>query len=250
MFKRFMQSRALASALGFLIAAYMVLVKYTTRWEVLGLEHAQPLMGNGEGIIAATWHSRFLMLNAAWKKDYQQPYVLISRSRDGEVVARASHVLGLKTIRGSAKRAGKKMGKGGANAFRQMNTTLTGGGCVVITPDGPKGPRQRAGDGPFLLAKHSGAPLISCIFSTRFRKQLGSWDRFIVPLPFGRGQIIWGQPIYVTPNATEADIAALRTAFEDEMNANLKAADTAMSHAPTLPEPRLPEKSRKVKAEI
>ena len=236
MFKRLMQSRAVAAALGFLIAAYMALVKYSTRWEVIGAEHAAPIMGNGKGLIAATWHSRFLMLNAAWTKKYQMPYVLISRSRDGEIVAQASRFLGLRTIRGSAKRAGKKAGKGGAGAFRDMLRAIEGAGCVVITPDGPKGPRQRVGDGPFLLAKHSGAPLISCIFSTRFRKQFSSWDSFVLPLPFGRGQIIWGAPIYVPPDVTDADLAKIKAAFEMQMNTNLARADTAMGHVPTVPE--------------
>ena len=242
MFKRFMQSRTVVAMLGFLIAAYMALVKYTTRWEVLGLENAAPLMGNGQGLIAATWHSRFLMLNSAWKRGYQMPYVLISRSRDGEVVSRTSQFLGLKTIRGSAQRAGKKSGKGGETAFRLMQKAITDGGCVVVTPDGPKGPRQRVGDGPFLLAKHSGAPLISCIFSTRFRKQLNSWDRFILPLPFGRGQIIWGEAVHVPSDATEVDIAAIAAAFEDQMNENLARADSAMGHALILPEDPLPRK--------
>lgn len=241
MFKRFMQSRAVAAVLGLFIAAYMTLVKYTTRWEVIGFEHAAPIIESGQGLIAATWHSRFMMLTSAWKKTYQQPHILISRSRDGEVVARASHVLGLKTIRGSAMRpklkGGKKTSKGGAGAFRDMLRAVDGGGCVVITPDGPKGPRQRMGDGPFLLAKHSGAPLISCIFSTRFRKQFNSWDHFVVPLPFGRGQIIWGEPIYVPRDVTEADLAVIKAGFETQMNDNLARADSAMGHAPTLPEP-------------
>ena len=242
MFKRLMQSRAVVALLGFLIAAYMVLVKYTTRWEILGRENAAPLMGNGQGLIAATWHSRFLMLNSAWKRGYQMPYVLISRSRDGEVVSRTSQFLGLKTIRGSAQRTGKKSGKGGETAFRLMQKAIVDGGCVVVTPDGPKGPRQRVGDGPFLLAKYSGAPLISCIFSTRFRKQLNSWDRFILPLPFGRGQIIWGEAVHVPSDATEADIATIAAAFEAQMNENLARADSAMGHAQILPEDSLPRK--------
>ena len=248
MFKRFMQSRAVIAVLGFLIAAYMTLVKYTTRWEVIGQAHAAPLIESGEGLIAATWHSRFLMLTSAWKKNYQQPYVLISRSRDGEIVARTSQFLGLKTIRGSAKRSGKKSGKGGETAFRLMQKAIADNGCVVVTPDGPKGPRQRVGGGPFLLAKHSGAPLISCVFSVRFRKAFGSWDRFIVPLPFGRGQIIWGAPITVPSGASDAQMADIAARFEADMNDNLARADKAMGHTPILPEDPLPPKTNKKQA--
>ena len=236
MFKRFMRSGAVQSLAGFLVAAYMTLVKYTTRWEVIGEERVAHLMGNGEGLIAMTWHSRFLMLTSAWKKGYQQPYVLISRSRDGEIVARTCHFLGLKTIRGSAQRAGRKSGKGGEAAFRNMQKAVTDGGCIVITPDGPKGPRQRLGDGPLTLAKLSDAPLMSCIFSVKHRKIIDSWDRFVVPLPFGKGQIIWGEPVHVGADISDGDLIALRTALETQMNANLTKADRAMGHTPVLPE--------------
>ena len=67
MFKRLMRSAAMAAVIGWLVAAYMVLIKYTTRWEVEHAERAEPIIAGGEGLIALTWHSRFLMLNSAWK---------------------------------------------------------------------------------------------------------------------------------------------------------------------------------------
>lgn len=235
MFKRFMRSAASQNIAGFLLAAYMVLIKYTTRWDVVGHDRVAHLMGNGEGLIALTWHSRFMMLNSAWKKRYQMPHVLISKSRDGAIVTRTSHFLGLKAIRGSAKRAGSSKGKGGAAAFRTMQSALEAGGCVVITPDGPKGPRQRLGGGPLTLAKLSGAPVFSCIFSVKNRKVMKSWDKFILPLPFGKGQIIWGEPIYVAKDISESELAVLNQKMEAEMNRHLTLADTALGHEAILP---------------
>jgi len=133
-FKRFMRSKAVQIALGWLVAAYMVLVKYTTRWTIERQDKAQPVIDSGSGLIALTWHSRFMMLNSAWKKDWQMPHVLISRSRDGAIVAHATHFLGLKTIRGSAKKAGSLKAKGGAKAGHDIITALESGGCIVITP--------------------------------------------------------------------------------------------------------------------
>lgn len=236
MFKRFMRSSLAQSVIGFGVAAYMVLVKYTTRWEVIGLENVSRHIGNGQGLICMTWHSRFLMLNAAWSKKYQLPHVLISRSRDGAVVARASHFLGLKTIRGSARRAlDKKGGKGGAAAFREMLKVIDAGHCVVITPDGPKGPRQRLGGGPVRLATISGAPLVSCIFAVKNRKQINSWDRFVLPLPFGKGVIIWGTPAILNPEMAEAELAKVSAELEAEMNENMARADRICGHAPCAP---------------
>ncbi len=247
MFKRFMRSPLVQSLAAFALAAYMVVVKYTTRWEVKGLDNIAPFMGNGEGLIVMTWHSRFLMLNAGWKKSYQKPHVLISRSRDGDIVAKTSQILGINAVRGSARRGKKGKGgqsnspskgpnKGGVAAFLAMQNAVDGGGCIVITADGPKGPRQRLGSGPLTLAKRTSAPLFSCIFSVKNRKQVNSWDKFIIPLPFGRGQIIWSPATYIDKDISDADFAALRAKLEQAMNADLDKADSALGHTLTLPQ--------------
>ena len=236
MFKRFMRSNAVQIIVGWLVAAYMTLVKYTTRWEVERADHIQPIIDGGKGFIALTWHSRFMMLTAAWKKDYQLPHVLISRSRDGAIVAHTSHFLGLKTIRGSAKKAAKgdlaAKAKGGAKAGLDIVTALENNACIVVTPDGPRGPRQRLGDGPIRLARLTGAPLVPCTFALRHRKQFDSWDKFVLPLPFGKGKIIWGTPVTVPADADDRKIEHIRERIESEMNIFLVDADRSMGHVP------------------
>ena len=85
MFKRFMRSNAVQMSLGWIVAAYMTFVKYTTRWDVERADQVEHIIDGGKGVIALVWHSRFMMLTSAWKKAYQLPYVLISRSRDGNI---------------------------------------------------------------------------------------------------------------------------------------------------------------------
>ncbi len=235
MFKRFMRSKALQATLGFILAAYMVLIKYTTRWDHEHFDRAKPVIGNGEGLIALTWHSRFLMLNAAWKKNWQLPHVLISQSRDGALVSYTTKFLGLKTIRGSARKAGSSKAKGGSTALRQMKVAIDAGGCIVITPDGPRGPRQRLGLGPLGLARLSGAPILPCLFSVKNRIAFNSWDRFILPLPFGRGKIVWGEPVHVPADADDEMLEVLRERMEADMNILLSDADRALGHEPIQP---------------
>ena len=239
MFKRLMRSSMVAAVIGWLVAAYMVLVKYTTKWEVEHADRAAPIIAGGiagdKGVIALTWHSRFLMLTSAWKKSYALPYVLISRSRDGAIVAQTCRFLGLRTIRGSTKKAGSEKAKGGAQAGRDIVEAIDAGGCIVITPDGPRGPRQRLGDGPLRLAKLTGAPIMPCLFAVKSRKQFDSWDRFVLPLPFGRGKIVWGTPVSVGADADEAEIEALRVGIETEMNTLLAGADRDLGHTPVDP---------------
>ena len=80
------------------MAQYMRLIKRTTRWEFRYTERVAHILGSGDGVIALTWHSRFLMLSAAWEADELDPYVMISRSRDGAVVAATCKALGLSLI--------------------------------------------------------------------------------------------------------------------------------------------------------
>ena len=210
-------------------------MKYTTRWSIEHSERVEPIIKGGKGVIALTWHSRFLMLTSAWKKSYQKPHVLISRSRDGNVVAHAAQFLGLDTIRGSSKKAAKD--KGGAKAGQDIVEAIENNGCVVITPDGPRGPYQRIVQGPIRLARLTGAPLMPCAFAIKNRKQLGTWDKLIMPFPFGRGKIIWGTPVYIPADADEADLELYRGEIESEMNELLAEADRAMGHEPTWPAP-------------
>ncbi len=234
MFKRLMRSTLMQALLGGLVALWMTLVKYTTRWEVIYPERAQPLIDNGDGLIALTFHSRFLLLTSAWKKHYQHPHVLISRSRDGGIVAWTCKWLGLSTVRGSAKNAAKTKVKGGGKAGRDILTAIESGGCIVITPDGPRGPRQHVPIGPFRLARLSGAPILPCTFAVKNRKQFDSWDRFILPLPFGRGRIVWGTPEHIASDASDAAIETARARVEAEMNALMSEADQALGHDPIL----------------
>jgi len=234
-FKRFMRSAAIQKCLGFLLAAYMVLIKYTTRWSIQRTDGIAPIIESGKGVIALTWHSRFLMLNSAWKKKWQLPHVLISRSRDGALVANTTHFLGLKTIRGSTRQIGSDKGKGGSSALRGMITAIENNACVVITPDGPRGPRQRLGEGPLRLSKMTGAPIIPCIFAVRNRIQFKSWDRFVLPLPFGRGVIIWGTPVVIPADATDRDMKKYKDQIENEMNIFLADSDRGLGHDPVEP---------------
>jgi len=232
-FKRLLRRPSVQSALGWSVAQYMRLIKRTTRWDVRNAERVSHILGSGNGVIALTWHSRFLMLTAAWEADELDPYVMISRSRDGAVVSGTCKALGLKTIRGSRKKKGKD--KGGDAAAAAAMTAVRSGGCVVITPDGPRGPRQRLGEGPLRLARATGAPLMPCTFAVARRKQFSSWDRFVLPKLFGKGMILWGTPVAVPADTSDDALEDIRLSIESEMNALLAQGDSELGHTPVEP---------------
>ena len=142
--------------------------------------------------------------------------VLISTHRDGRIISRAMQYFNIDTISGSSSR-------GGAGAFRRAARFLRHAGVLGITPDGPRGPRMRASDGVIALARLTGAPILPLAYATSRRIVLGSWDRFIVPLPFARGTFIWGTPIRIN---RDADREAARRTVENALNAAAEQADS------------------------
>lgn len=215
----------------------MRLVRRTVRWDIEGEDIVKPIQDSGQGFIACSWHSRFMMTPAGWSKMPQTPYVLISKSRDGNLVAFTSKFLKLGVIRGSRKAKYKDKNKRGAGAMREMVSVINNGDCIFMTPDGPKGPRMRMGEGALRLSKLTGAPLIAYALSTSKNKLFQSWDRFMLPLPFGRGKIIYAGPISVPADADEDMIEALRLEFETLLNSASQRCDAEMGLSPIVPEP-------------
>ncbi|HIJ38100.1 MAG TPA: lysophospholipid acyltransferase family protein, partial [Rhodospirillaceae bacterium] len=187
--------------------------------------------------ILAFWHGRILMMPFCWRRE-RPINMLISQHRDGQIIARTVSHFGIDTIAGSSSR-------GGFSALRSMLKNLKAGRCVGITPDGPRGPRMTASEGIVQLAKISGTPIIPCTFSSRWRFVLGSWDRFILALPFSRGEIRWGQPITVPGDANPALLEELRATIEQQLNAITDETDRRMGHPP-IARPSSPDRAEGV----
>ena len=210
-------------------ANYIRAVAVSGRWEAVGDATPRAFWDEGRPFILAFWHGRILMMPYCWRRG-QAIDMLISQHRDGRFIAETVRHFGIHTVAGSSS-------KGGSAALRSMLRGLKDGRCVGITPDGPRGPRMRASEGIVQLARLAGVPVIPCSFSARRRKQLSSWDRFVVALPFSSGVFVWGDPIDVPADASPSVLGALRTALEDRLNAITDEADRRMGHAPTDPAP-------------
>ncbi len=228
--------------LALLLAGYMGLVRRTTRWQTDGIENLKFLQDSAEGFIVCAWHGRFLMTTAGWTKMKQRPHVLISRSRDGNLVALTAKFLRLGVIRGSRRSKLKDKNKRGASALREMIEVLNQGDCIVMTPDGPRGPRMRMGEGALRLAKISDRPLLAYGLSTSNKIVFNSWDKFMLPLPFGRGKIVLSSPIHVGKNADDASVEHMRQQFETMMIKASQKADKDIGMKPIQPAAKLDRK--------
>lgn len=226
--------------IGRAIGGYMLFVGVTTRWTKINRATIEPFWKpDGGKLIACIWHGRFSLIHKMWSfaPGVPKAKMLISQSREGGIVAHTSRTVGADVIRGSAAKAGKS--KGGVEAMRAMTRHIEGGGIIAMTPDGPRGPRMRVKRGPIQLARLAGAPLMALAWSTSNRIVVAkSWDRFILPLPFGRGALIWGNPVAPPPmDASEAEIETVRLEFENEMNRIAAEADRIAGVAPIEPVP-------------
>lgn len=240
MLKTILSSGPVQAALGAVLAGYMSLVKATTRWERRGLDHAEPVWASGRGVVGCVWHSRILMTLAVWPKHAQHPAILISRSRDGDVVAAAAQRHDVGVVRGSSLNQRKRSKqKGSVGAFRAMTRHVETGGCMAVTPDGPRGPRMRAGAGAVKLARTCAVAVLPCAWSTSRAIVFNSWDRFMLPLPFARGVIVYADPISIEADADDAAVETARATLEQRLNAATAEADQACGRAVTEPaEPR------------
>ena len=227
MLKRLIQSDGARHALCWAIQLYIRVVWATNRWSVEGGEHPAKLNAAKRPYIGAFWHGRLLMMPFGWPR-HMPLAMLISAHRDGRIIAEAVRYFGIDIIAGSSNR-------GAREALRRMVRAVKDGSCIAITPDGPDGPAMTATSGVIQVARLAQAPIEPITYATSRRIILNSWDRFHLPLPFGRGLFLIGEPIEVPADADEATIEQLRRRLESRLRELTGEADRRMGHARLAP---------------
>jgi len=158
-----------------------------------------------ERCIYALWHARLLPL--VYTHRHRGVGVLISRHRDGELIARVTEALGYRTARGSSTR-------GAEAGVLEMLTLAAAGHSLAITPDGPRGPARRVKPGLTYLAGRTGWPVVPVAAAARPAWVFDSWDRFMVPRPWARVHVAYGEPIRVPSGLDEAGNELWRSRIE------------------------------------
>ncbi|AYG95261.1 DUF374 domain-containing protein [Brevundimonas naejangsanensis] len=207
-----LRNPVIQSALAWTLAQWMRFCFATIRWTYENEEAAEAVWAQGGGVLCAFWHSRIGLSPACWPLDRAQPAkALISLSADGEFIAKAVARQGFPAVRGSSANKNKaEAAKGGSQALRDGLRQLKVG-ALAITPDGPRGPARQMAEGLPLMARISGAPVLFIGLSCKPAIRLDSWDKAILPLPFGKGAVVWDKAWY-PEGADMADVAADWTA--------------------------------------
>ncbi len=194
------------------------LLSFTIRKEVLFSERPRTFWDQSQPIIAAFWHQRLLMM--PFLPHPGKVGMMISQHRDGEFIARAVRLFGVDSLRGSTTR-------GGLSALRGMVRFYRTGGNLAITPDGPQGPKHIVQMGVIELARQTGAPILPVTYGASCKKVFGSWDNFILPLPFSRVVYIWGEPLFIPRGTAREELEEKRLDLQDRLRGITEEADRA-----------------------
>jgi hypothetical protein len=178
----------------------------------IGEEHLQALWVDGRHVIFCFWHDQLLMMAAGYSGP--KASVMISASKDGELIARTMTYFNIGSIRGSSSR-------GGRAAFRTMIELGKERVDLVFTPDGPRGPRHKIKDGVVQLAKVTGRPIVPAAFACSNGHRFNSWDRFLLPYPWGKGVYSVGEPIYYVRGE---QLEVFRNRVQEAMDDNVRQA--------------------------
>lgn len=165
------------------------LISRTYRYRLVDTHNEQHALDTCGTAVYASWHQRFFpgITFFATRKPIA---VMISQSRDGEMVARVVDVLGWQPVRGSSSR-------GGVQALKEIRSLTQRGFRIAHIVDGPQGPIGVVKPGLLIIAQFAGAPIVPVITSAQRRWVFNSWDRFMVPKPFSRVLVRFAPPITV-----------------------------------------------------
>ena len=162
----------------------------TYRIKLYDPENEKNVLDAHKSLVYASWHQRFFP-GITFFSSRQPIAIMISQSRDGEMVARVVDILGWCSVRGSSTR-------GGITALRKLKDLARAGYKIGHIVDGPKGPFGVVKPGLLRIAQVAGKPIVPTITSAQKKWVFNSWDRFMVPKPFTRVIIRFGEAIGVS----------------------------------------------------
>ncbi len=140
---------------------------------------------------------------------------MVSRSFDGEYIARTIEKLGFIAVRGSSSR-------GGAEALLGLKRQLEQGNLVAFTIDGPRGPKYVAKPGPVLLSRASAAPMAAFYVALSDAWVLNTWDALMIPKPFSKALVRFSAKLQVSAEAANAEKDAQMAEFHRQLQAALE----------------------------
>jgi len=233
--KSILRNDGVQAVLGWLLGGYLRLVLATVRWRHENLACVEPVLAGSSGAIALFWHGRIPLCLAVAPQWWRKPTrAFVSPSSDGEFIAKALAMSGFPAIRiSSAKKGDSAKARQAVAAIREAVSWVEGGGALVVTPDGPRGPNEVIAPGALQIARRSGQPVyLMGIAADPALQMRNTWDKVMWAAPFGRGAVVWEGPLFVPPDADEGVIQGLIGDWSARLSAVTRQAETLVGRTP------------------
>ena len=194
-----------------MIRAVSVTLRYRWRDDSGHLDAPLP-----SAAIYCAWHNRLVLSMVAYdgyvKKHKPRPGIaaMVSASKDGGFLTAILECFKVQPVRGSSSRRGPQ-------ALLELTTWAERGYDLAITPDGPRGPCYEVQDGVTSLAQVTGLPIIPFSYHLDWKLQVKSWDRFQIPLPFSRCEMVIGKAVEVPRESSDEERETLRRQLEQTL---------------------------------
>ncbi|MBL4886163.1 MAG: lysophospholipid acyltransferase family protein [Planctomycetaceae bacterium] len=157
----------------------------------------------------SVWHDALIIPTFAGK--HRRAAALTSQHTDGSIIAQILRLVGMSTVRGSTNRISP-------SAIRQLLKTVENK-HLVITPDGPRGPRREMSIGIIYLASRTGRAIIPTAYAcTRCWRVKGSWTDQLIPKPFSKVFLLTGKPVEVPQGIKMDQLEEYRSIVQQEMD--------------------------------
>lgn len=201
-----------AYLIAYLAKMVLRLLFWSYRIKLQGLDRFTQTAEKGACILML-WHNRLgiapELLN--YYASHLNYVAFVSKSRDGELLA----------ILANSYSAGRTIRVPAHNRHHALKVSIDGlkkrNEVLVLTPDGPRGPRYRVKPGVALAARAACAPVVPFTWKANRYWQLKTWDGFMLPKPFATLEVMFGEPIAVSEEHYP-DLSGLTAAFEKALS--------------------------------
>ena len=200
---------------------------WTCRIRYVGLDEFRDLTRKHGSVVPVCWHQHLLLL-ARFLVSRQakpvKPGFMISPSVDGEAPSMLARFYGAEVVRGSGTYSGLR-------AVRGAHQSLENGISLAVTPDGPRGPRFKFKPGAIFAAQIAGKPVVPVAYAARPARVLKTWDKFVIPFPFGRVCIALGEPYFPPNELNDEQMKRVQLELEQRMLDTYRKAKAALDGA-------------------
>ena len=195
--------------LAFITSIYIYFVRFTSKIIIENSSSPNYFWKNNKPFILAFWHSQLMMISFSWKISHKIN-ILASGHSDGRFGSIVGKYFNLKNIQTSNKNKDISL--------RPIFKLLKENKYIGITPDGPRGPKEKVSEGIIKIAKTAKVPIITVGFCSSNNLKLNSWDSFLVTLPFSKCSFVWGEPIQISQDLNEKKIQYFQELIQNNIN--------------------------------